>query len=334
MSRTARILVAEIIGTMILILGGPGTVMFGQFLGFNIGVLGVSLAFGLSLLCAAYLFGHISGCHINPAVTFGMWALKRTPGREVPWYIGGQLVGAAVGAVVLWAILETGDNTRAPRFARQALFDVASNGYGSHSPGRFELGAVIIAEIVFTALFVLVIAGTTRSSAIAGFAGLPIGLMLALVHMISIPIDNTSVNPARSFATAIFASSFAFEQLWVFIVFPIVGGLIAAGIWTVVTTPDEGRRRTPLRVVHRRSRWTRSYAGSKSSPDNLRNSASEIRPAAWVSARRARARASSRPSARASTPCTIGSGPKRRAASSWCSRVSTRRARTARSGGC
>jgi aquaporin Z len=240
MSRTARILVAEIIGTMILILGGPGTVMFGQFLGFNIGVLGVSLAFGLSLLCAAYLFGHISGCHINPAVTFGMWALKRTPGREVPWCIGGQLVGAAVGAVVLWAILETGDNTRAPRFARQALFDVASNGYGSHSPGRFELGAVIIAEIVFTALFVLVIAGTTRSSAIAGFAGLPIGLMLALVHMISIPIDNTSVNPARSFATAIFASSFAFEQLWVFIVFPIVGGLIAAGIWTVVTTPDEG----------------------------------------------------------------------------------------------
>ena len=127
MGRSARILVAEIIGTMILILGGPGTVMFGQFLGFNIGVLGVALAFGLSLLCAAYLFGHISGCHINPAVTIGMWALKRTPSRELPWYFGGQLIGAAIGAVILWAILETGNNTRAPRFVRQALFSGASS---------------------------------------------------------------------------------------------------------------------------------------------------------------------------------------------------------------
>jgi aquaporin Z len=240
MNRTGRIFVAEVIGTMILILGGPGTVMFGQFLGFNIGVLGVSLAFGLSLLCAAYLFGHISGCHINPAVTIGLWALKRTPAREVPWYIGGQIVGAAIGAVALWGILETGDNAGSPKLARQALFSVASNGYGSHSPGKFELGAVIITEIVFTALFVLVIAGTTRASAIAGFAGIPIGLMLALVHMITIPIDNTSVNPARSFATALFANSWAFEQIWVFIVFPIVGGLIAAGIWMLVTTPEEG----------------------------------------------------------------------------------------------
>ena len=240
MGRSARILIAEIIGTMILILGGPGTVIFGQFLGFNIGVLGVALAFGLSLLCAAYLFGHISGCHINPAVTAGMWAMKRTPTREVPWYVIGQVIGAAIGSVILWAILETGNNTRAPRFAREALFSGASNGYGSHSPGGFELGAVIIAEVVLTALFVLVILGTTRSSMIPGFAAIPIGLMLALVHMISIPIDNTSVNPARSFATAIFANSWAFEQLWVFIVFPLLGGLVAAGIWMFVTTPDEG----------------------------------------------------------------------------------------------
>jgi aquaporin Z len=240
MRRPARIFVAEVIGTMILILGGPGTVIFGQFLGFNIGVLGVSLAFGLSLLCAAYLFGHISGCHINPAVTIGMWALKRTPGGEVPWYIGGQIIGAALGSVVLWAILETGDNAGSAKLARQALFSGASNGYGSHSPGKFELGAVIIAEVVLTALFVLVIAGTTRASAIAGFAGIPIGLMLALVHMISIPIDNTSVNPARSFATAIFANSWAFEQLWVFVVFPIVGGLVGAGVWMLVTTTEEG----------------------------------------------------------------------------------------------
>src|ERR1700750_2601877 len=128
MSRTARILVAELLGTMILILGGPGKVLFRQFLGFNIGVLGVSLAFGLSLLCAAYLFGHISGCHINPAVTAGMWVLKRTPGRDVPWYLGGQIVGAALGSVVLWAIFASGDNLGSSKLTRQALFAGASNG--------------------------------------------------------------------------------------------------------------------------------------------------------------------------------------------------------------
>jgi aquaporin Z len=240
MSRTARIFVAELIGTMILIVGGPGTVIFGQFLGFDIGVLGVSLAFGLSLLCAAYLFGHISGCHINPAVTVAMWALKRTEGKDVPAYLLGQIAGAAVGAVTIWAILETGDNTIPKKLTIEALFSGASNGYDSHSPGGFALGAVIITEIVFTALFILVIAGTTRSSAIAGFAGIPIGLMLALVHMITIPIDNTSVNPARSFSTVLFGQSWGWEQLWVFIVFPIVGGLVGAGIWRFVTTPEEG----------------------------------------------------------------------------------------------
>ncbi len=242
MSKQARILVAELIGTMILILGGPGTVIFGQFLGFDIGVLGVALAFGFSLLCAAYLFGHISGCHINPAVTLAMWALKRTDGKDVPWYIVGQIVGAALGSFVIFAIIEAGNNTGSGKFAkltRQALFAGASNGYDNHSPGHFALGAVIIAEVVFTALFVLVIAGTTRSSAIAGFAGIPIGLMLALIHMISIPIDNTSVNPARSFATALFGRSWGWEQLWVFILFPIVGGLIGAGIWRFVTTAEE-----------------------------------------------------------------------------------------------
>jgi aquaporin Z len=240
MRRPGRIFVAEVIGTMILIIGGPGTAIFTNYLGVNVGILGISLAFGLSLLCAAYLFGHISGCHINPAVTVGMWALKRTPGGEVPWYIGGQIIGAALGAVVLWGIVEAGNNTSSPKLARQFVFSAASNGYGSHSPGKFELGAVVIAEIVLTALFVLVIAGTTRASAIAGFAGIPIGLMLALIHMISIPIDNTSVNPVRSFSTAIFADSWAFEQLWVFILFPLIGGVIGALIWRVVTTAEEG----------------------------------------------------------------------------------------------
>ncbi|MEX1008348.1 MAG: aquaporin [Acidimicrobiia bacterium] len=235
-----RIFVAETIGTMILILGGPGTVIFAQFIGFNIGVLGVAFAFGLSLLCAAYLFGHISGCHINPAVTIAMWALKRTHSREVPSYLLGQIVGALVGGLLIWLLLETGDNTQNAKLASKTLFSVASNGYGSHSPGGFELGAVIIAEVLFTALFVLVIVGTTRTSMIPGFAAIPIGLMLTLVHLISIPIDNTSVNPVRSLSTAVFANSFALEQLWVFIVFPILGGLVAAGIWMFVTTPEEG----------------------------------------------------------------------------------------------
>jgi aquaporin Z len=128
MNRQARILVAELIGTMILILGGPGTVIFGQFLGFNIGVLGVALAFGLSLLCAAYLFGHISGCHINPAVTLGMWALKRTETKDLPSYLVGQILGAAIGGFIIWAILATGDNTIPKRATRQVLFGGASNG--------------------------------------------------------------------------------------------------------------------------------------------------------------------------------------------------------------
>jgi aquaporin Z len=240
MSRQARILLAELIGTMILILGGPGTVIFGQFLGFDIGVLGVSFAFGLSLLCAAYLFGHISGCHINPAVTLGMWVLKRTPGKDVPAYIVGQILGAAIGAFVIWAILETGDNGGGKKLAREALFGGASNGFADHSPAHFAFWAVVIMEVVFTALFILVIAGTTRASAIAGFAGIPIGLMLALIHMVTIPIDNTSVNPARSFSTVIFGPNWGWEQLWVFILFPIIGGLIGAGIWRFVTTVEEG----------------------------------------------------------------------------------------------
>ena len=140
---------------------------------------------------------------------------------------------------MIWAIVETGDNGGGEKLVRKALFSGASNGYGSHSPGKFELGAVIIAEVLFTALFVLVILGTTRTSMIPGFAAIPIGLMLTLVHMISIPIDNTSVNPVRSLATAVFADSWALEQIWVFIVFPIVGGLIAAGIWIFVSPADD-----------------------------------------------------------------------------------------------
>jgi aquaporin Z len=162
----------------------------------------------------------------------------------VPAYIIAQILGALFGGFLIWAILEAGDNTANAKFASKTLFSGASNGYGAHvlggSPGGFELGAVIIAEVLFTALFILVIVGTTRTSMIPGFAAIPIGLMLTLVHLISIPIDNTSVNPVRSLSTAVFADSLALEQIWVFIVFPIIGALIAAGIWRVVTTPEDG----------------------------------------------------------------------------------------------
>jgi aquaporin Z len=231
MSTRGRILAAEAVGTAILVLGGPGTAIFA---GARVGTLGVALAFGLSLLVAVYLIGAISGCHINPAVTIGMWAAKRTPGADVPWYLGGQVIGAALASGVIWAIVRTGENAGAIGATREALFSGASNGYGSHSPTGYELGAVIIAEVVFTAILVLVVMGATRSTMPAGFAAIPIGFTLALVHLISIPIDNTSVNPARSFATAIFADGFAFEQLWVFIVFPVIGGVIGAVMWQLL----------------------------------------------------------------------------------------------------
>ena len=241
MSKSMRILVAEAVGTMILILGGPGTAIFGNFLGYDIGTLGVSLAFGLSLLCAAYMIGSISGCHINPAVTLGLWALRKTEGKQVPYYIVGQLVGALVGAGLMALIINTGDlvPNKFGKVTREVLFAGASNGYGAHSPTGFSLTSVIITEIVMTAIFVVVVASTSRKSMPVGFTGLAVGLMLALVHMISIPIDNTSVNPARSLATAVYAGGWAMSQLWVFVVFPIVGGLVAVGLWKLMVDPED-----------------------------------------------------------------------------------------------
>jgi aquaporin Z len=224
---------------MILILGGPGAVVIGKTIDLPVGTLGVALAFGLSLLCAAYFIGSISGCHINPAVTIGLWAMKKTESNLVVYYIVGQIVGALVGAGILALILSTGNYNAESKLSRQDLFTIASNGYGSHSPGGFALVSVIIAEIVFTGIFILVIVSTSRKSMPAGFTGLTVGLMLALIHIISIPIDNTSVNPVRSLATAIYADSWALSQLWVFIIFPIVGGLIAAGLWMVLVEPED-----------------------------------------------------------------------------------------------
>ena len=232
-----RIALAEGIGTMILVVGGPGTAVLatGGFTKNTVGVLGVALAFGLSLLCAAYAIGSISGCHINPAVTIGLWVIKKTEGALVPFYIVGQVIGGIVGAGIIYVIANsiTGFSAKASGFA--------SNGYGAHSPsaiangghvaGGFGLGTVILVEIVFTAIFVFVIASTSRGSMTVGFTGLTVGLMLTLIHLITIPIDNTSVNPARSLATAIFQGSWALDQIWVFIVFPVIGGLLGALVW-------------------------------------------------------------------------------------------------------
>ena len=228
MNDQTRIALAEAIGTLILVVGGPGTAVLatgGFFPVGTVGVLGVALAFGLSLLCAAYAIGSISGCHINPAVTAGLWALGKTKSSDVPFYVVGQVVGGIVGGAIIYVIAHshTGFSAKASGFA--------SNGYGPHSPGGFKLPAVILTEIVFTALFVFVIASTSRKSMSPGFTGVTVGLMLTLIHLITIPVDNTSVNPARSLATAVFQHGWALRQVWAFIVFPIIGGLIGGYAW-------------------------------------------------------------------------------------------------------
>jgi aquaporin Z len=227
---------AEGIGTLILVVAGPGTAVLatGRFFeAGSVGVLGVALAFGLGLMCAAYAIGSISGCHINPAVTAGLWIMGKTKSGDVPYYIGGQVVGGVVGAAIIFVIA----NSHSGFSAKDTGF--ASNGYGAHSPGGFKLPAVILAEIVFTALFVFVIASTSRKSMSPGFTGITVGLMLTVIHLISIPIDGTSVNPARSLATALFQHTWALKQLWVFILFPLAGGLLGGLIWKALVPADD-----------------------------------------------------------------------------------------------
>src|SRR4051794_32081888 len=237
MEDRGRIALAEAIGTMILVVGGPGTAILatGLFAGApsSVGVLGVALAFGLALLCAAYAIGSISGCHINPAVTIGLWAIRKTETRDVPFYLGGQIIGGLLGALVIFIVADS------HRGFSAELTGFASNGYGAHSPGRFGMGAAIIVEIVFTALFIFVIASTSRKSMPAGFTGIAVGLMLTLIHLVTIPVDNTSVNPARSIATAVIEGGWALRQLWVFIVFPLVGGVLGAVIWRALVPAED-----------------------------------------------------------------------------------------------
>ncbi|MGH9213379.1 MAG: aquaporin [Acidimicrobiales bacterium] len=208
---------------MLLILGGPGSAILatgGFFPDGSIGVLGVALAFGLSLLVAAYAIGPISGCHINPAVTFGSWLAGKTRTSQLPAYLVGQVVGAAVGGLVLFIVTGTIDGFD----AEPATFAV--NGWDDLSPGGFGFWAMVLMEIIMTAVLVFVVLSTTRTGYSAAVVGVHVGLALTLIHLISIPIDNTSVNPVRSFAVAIFAGGDALEQLWAFIVFPLVGAAV------------------------------------------------------------------------------------------------------------
>lgn len=216
---------AEFFGTFWLVLGGCGSaVLAAAFPGVGIGLLGVSFAFGLTVLTMAYAIGHISGCHLNPAVSIGLCAGGRFPASKVVPYIIAQVLGGLAGAGVLY-LIATG----------KAGFDVsagfASNGFGVHSPGGYSMTAALVAEIVMTMMFLLIILGATDKRAPQGFAPLAIGLGLTLIHLISIPVTNTSVNPARSTGVAVFVGGWAVEQLWLFWVAPIVGAVLGAGVY-------------------------------------------------------------------------------------------------------
>src|SRR6187549_2637052 len=224
---------AEFLGTFWLTFGGCGSaVLAAAFPGVGIGLLGVSLAFGLTVVSGAYAFGPISGGHFNPAVSVGLWAGGRFPATLLLPYIVAQVAGGIVGAGVLYVIASgRADFSLAGGFA--------SNGYGAHSPGGYSLTAALVCEVVMTFMFLVVILGTTHKRALGGFAGLAIGLALTLIHLISIPVTNTSVNPARSTATALFVGDWAIQQLWLFWLAPVIGGGLAGAVHKGLLEPAE-----------------------------------------------------------------------------------------------
>lgn len=219
---------AEFFGTFWLVLGGCGSaVIAAAFPNVGIGLLGVALAFGLTVLTMAFAIGHISGCHLNPAVSIGLWAGGRFPAGKLLPYIIAQVLGGIVAGAILYLIA-----------SGQTGFDVnagfASNGYGAHSPGGYSLLSALVTEIVMTAMFLLIILGATDGRAPQGFAPIAIGLALTLIHLISIPVTNTSVNPARSTGVALFVGGWAIEQLWLFWIAPIIGGILGAVIYRFI----------------------------------------------------------------------------------------------------
>lgn len=227
----SRRVCAEFLGTFWLVFGGVGTaVISAGFPALGVGFLGVALAFGLTLLTMAYTIGPISGCHINPAVTFGLWLAKRFPARDVVPYWIAQVLGAIAAAGVLYWIASGKPGWVAGQFG--------SNGYGPLSPGGYGMGSAMVTELVCTFVFIMVILGATDRRAPVGFAGLAIGLVLTLIHLISIPIDNTSVNPARSTGPAIFAGPAELSQLWLFWIMPLIGGGLAGLLYPALFGED------------------------------------------------------------------------------------------------
>jgi aquaporin Z len=217
---------AELIGTFVLVFGGCGTAVLA---GDHVGYLGVALAFGLTLLTMAYAIGPISGCHINPAVTIGLWVSRKIGAKDVPGYIIGQIIGGLLAAAALLLILKG-----LPGGYDPATAGFAANGYGDHSPGKFGETSAFVTEVVLTFFLVFTVLGATDIKAPVGFAGIPIGFVLVLIHLIGIPVTNTSVNPARSISQAVFVGGWAVDQLWLFIVAPIIGAVIASLVFRLI----------------------------------------------------------------------------------------------------
>lgn len=238
---------AEFIGTFVLVFGGCGSAVLA---GDKIGFAGVALAFGLSLLAMVYTIGHVSGCHINPAVTLGLLITKKFERRYALGYWIAQILGAIVAAALLLAIAKGTPNGYDP-----SVLGFAANGYGAHSPGQYGLGAAALSEIILTFFLVLTVIGATDLKAPVGFAGIPIGLVLVLIHLVGIPVTNTSVNPARSIGPALFVGGWALQQLWLFIVAPLAGAVLAAvvyrGLAVPILTAREAERALPAEQAER-----------------------------------------------------------------------------------
>jgi aquaporin Z len=242
--RLSKRMFAEALGTFWLVFGGCGSaVLAAAFPSLGIGFVGVSLAFGLSVVTMAYAIGHISGCHLNPAVSVGLVTGGRFAASDLPGYIFAQVIGAVAGAGVLYMIA-----SGKAGFSLAGGF--ASNGYGDHSPGGYSMVAALVAEIVLTFIFLLIILGATDKRAPIGFAPLAIGLALTLIHLVSIPVTNTSVNPARSTGPAIFAGGWALAQLWLFWVAPIIGGAIAGVAYSALLAERGPERARPPVLPH------------------------------------------------------------------------------------
>lgn len=242
----SRKLVAELVGTAWLVLGGCGSaVLAAAFPDVGIGLHGVALAFGLTVVTMAYAIGPISGCHLNPAVTIGLFVAGKHPKSEVLPYVLSQLVGGILGAGILYLIASGKVDANIGSFA--------SNGYGAHSPGHFSLAAGFLTEVIATMFFLFVICGATDKLAPSGFAPLAIGLCLTLIHLFTIPVTNTSVNPARSIGPAVFAGGWAIGQLWLFILAPIIGGALGAMLYKFIYSEkkvSEARREPVQKIIH------------------------------------------------------------------------------------